>query len=323
MYSFKVMDVNFEAGSGECPPDCGSGRPGGEISYGDHIERRRPPLARSAYVGILAIVFSFTAAVTLSASEADYESMAGIAKPVASLNACDVTGLIEGPSITSDDSLAPDERFSGSSKIQPQISEPQLLERPSSASTKPDLVHADGSPIPALVPEKLTQAEANQWGQAALGLISYPWTERLPGWEITFHPPKDGLYGLTLVSEKRIEIYLREGESQLLFAHVIAHEIGHAVDVTHNDGPDRRVWSDAREIESAPWWPGDGATDFSTGAGDFAEAFAAWQVGSEHFRSKIADPPTSAQIEILQVLSAGHAEEQTFTDVSSELDPGC
>lgn len=326
------MDANFDAGSGEYPPDSGSNRHQVEISYGDQIERRRPALARSAYAGILAIVFSFTTAATLSASGADYESLAATAKPVASLNACDVTGLIEGPSITPNETPPPKERAAGSNEVRPAseqpLSERLPSERLSSASTNADLLQVNGSQIPALVPEKLTQAEADQWGQAALGLISYPWPERLPGWEITFHPPKDGLYGLTLVSEKRIEIYLREGESQLLFAHVIAHEIGHAVDVTHNDGPDRRVWSDAREIESAPWWPGDGATDFSTGAGDFAEAFAAWQVGSDHFRSKIADPPTAAQIEILQLLAADRPEIKGFADVASgeelsALDPRC
>jgi hypothetical protein len=97
---------------------------------------------------------------------------------------------------------------------------------------------------------------------------------------------------------------VRESQSTELLAHVIAHELGHAVDVTLNDGPDRRRWEDARGLDSAPWWPGNGATDFSTGAGDFAESFAAWQVGDASFRSKLGGSPTTEQIALLAELSA-------------------
>ena len=142
-------------------------------------------------------------------------------------------------------------------------------------------------------------------GEAALATISYPWRELLPGWTITFLPERDGLYGLTLVPEQRIEIYVRRTQSTVLLAHVIAHELGHAVDVTLNDSQDRRRWEASRGIESDPWWPGSGATDFSTGAGDFAESFAAWQTGGESFRSKLADPPSPDQINLLAQLSAG------------------
>lgn len=142
-------------------------------------------------------------------------------------------------------------------------------------------------------------------GEAALATISYPWRQLLPEWRIDFLPEKSGLYGLTMVPEERIEIYVRDGQSTELLAHVIAHELGHAVDVSLNDGPDRRRWEEARGLSPAPWWPGSGATDFSTGAGDFAESFAAWQVGDLSFRSELGDAPTTAQIELLAELSAG------------------
>lgn len=146
--------------------------------------------------------------------------------------------------------------------------------------------------------------EINKQGRAALDTISYPWRELLPGWTINFLPEKDGLYGLTIVPEKRIEIYVREDQSTTFLAHVLAHELGHAVDVTLNTGPDRRSWEAVRGIDSDPWWPGSGATDFSTGAGDFAESFAAWQVGTQSFRSKLAGAPSAEQIELLAELSA-------------------
>jgi hypothetical protein len=159
-------------------------------------------------------------------------------------------------------------------------------------------------PVETLPVDTPAPAGVEAVGQAALETISYPWQQLLPGWTISFLPEKSGLYGLTMVPERKIEIYVRESQSTELLAHVIAHELGHAVDVTLNDGPDRRRWEDARGLDSAPWWPGNGATDFSTGAGDFAESFAAWQVGDASFRSKLGGSPTTEQIALLAELSA-------------------
>lgn len=147
--------------------------------------------------------------------------------------------------------------------------------------------------------------EHERVGRDALAGISYPWQELLDGWTIEFQTSTDGLFGLTLVPERRIEIYVRPDQSPAMVRHVIAHELGHAVDVTLNDGPDRRRWEEARGLSSAPWWPDSGAADFRTGAGDFAESFAAWQVGPSGFRSELAPPPDGAQIELLAELSAG------------------
>lgn len=142
-------------------------------------------------------------------------------------------------------------------------------------------------------------------GQAALAAISYPWQQRLPGWTVRFKPGRSGVLGLTFTAERVIEVYVRDDQSDGFLRHVIAHELGHAVDVSLNTGAEREQWLAARGATGAPWWPGNGATDFSTGAGDFAECFAAWQTGSGNFRSNVAGWPTGDQLNLLAQLAAG------------------
>lgn len=144
---------------------------------------------------------------------------------------------------------------------------------------------------------------ANERGRWALDQISYPWQEKLPGWTVEFDDGRDGLFGLTLVDDKRIEIYVRDDQSDDLLVHIVAHEIGHAVDVTLNDGGDRRAWQHVRGIEDEPWWPSSAASDFRTGAGDFAESFAYWQARSDNFRSKLGPAPSVDQLELMAALA--------------------
>ncbi len=185
----------------------------------------------------------------------------------------------------------------------------ELADRDAAAPASPTTIPLDvgteavRSSRPAVAIDDLPDHE--RVGRLALDEISYPWERILPEWTIEFLPATDGLYGLTLVPERRIEIYVRADQSPGMVAHVVAHELGHAVDVTLNTGPERRRWSELRGIASAPWWPESGANDFATGAGDFAESFAAWQVGPAGFRSTLADPPNGAEIDLLAELSAG------------------
>ena len=81
-------------------------------------------------------------------------------------------------------------------------------------------------------------------------------------------------------------------------ASILAHEIGHAVDVTYLNGSDRDEWLEVRGIEDSPWWADAFASDFQSGAGDFAEAFAVWAVG-DISSPEIAGQPSQAQINVL------------------------
>lgn len=127
-------------------------------------------------------------------------------------------------------------------------------------------------------------------GQDALHLIGYRWRLHLPAWSIDFLPADAGLRGLARTQERRIEIYVRDTDTAWELARVIAHELGHAVDLSHLDIDDRRAWRLLRRIDDqTPWWPDDGRADFATGAGDFAECFASWQVGSSSL-SQVAGP---------------------------------
>lgn len=138
--------------------------------------------------------------------------------------------------------------------------------------------------------------------ERALALITYPWEARLPGWTIVFGSSRAGLRGLTFPDSKRIEIYVRSTDTPESLARVLAHELGHAVDLQLNDVADRQRWMQARGIEGARWWPDPSTADFDTGAGDFAEAFAVWQAGVAT-QSRLAGPPTSAQLELLRQLA--------------------
>lgn len=165
---------------------------------------------------------------------------------------------------------------------------------------------APTTPTPTTVPlaaPTVSPAPAPSLGDEALSMIHYPWAERLRGWSLEFRPARSGLRGLTMPYERRIEIYVRANDTPVGLARVVAHEIGHALDIEYNSDGDRRRWQAARGMAShVPWWPdGAGITDFDTGSGDFAEAFATWQVGSASL-SRVARPPTDRDFALLAEL---------------------
>ncbi len=139
--------------------------------------------------------------------------------------------------------------------------------------------------------------------EAALAQITYPWQARLPEWQLEFHEGRNGVLGYTWSTEQRIEIFVRDGQSVQFLSHVIAHELGHAVDIELNSPDDRREWQASRGISGLSWWAESGMSDFATGAGDWAESFAAWQVGDQHFRSQLGGVPEPEQMALLAELA--------------------
>lgn len=136
-------------------------------------------------------------------------------------------------------------------------------------------------------------------GRTALERVGWPWLDHLPGWVIEFRPTRTGYLGGTMAYEKRIELYVRDGSPTDELAMTIAHELGHAIDVSHLDWDDRSGWLRARGLPvDHPWWPGNGMTDYQVGAGDFAEKVAERLVGRTGFDT-IGGPLTGAQAVLL------------------------
>jgi len=170
-------------------------------------------------------------------------------------------------------------------------------------TTTPSTV-APAAPAPEAAPAPDANASPEERGAAALARISYPWQQT--GYTISFYGPRPGLYGRTGNGIRRIEIFVRPDESADLLAHVVAHEIGHAVDLTFNNAARRSQWLAIRGLDpSASWFTCSGCHDFDTPAGDFAETFAYWQTGPAIFRSVMAPPPSPAMLDQLRPLFFG------------------
>lgn len=188
----------------------------------------------------------------------------------------------------------------------PAAEPPSVLRAPEPATTRvPERTVPAPSPPPppadaGRAVEALRSPRARTVAAEALARIRYDWRTFLPGWQLRFLPGRAGYRGSTFPQRRVIEVYVRDGDDPDGLSHVIAHEIGHAVDVTLLDDGERAAWRAARGITpEAPWFPGaSGAADYSTGAGDFAESFARWQTGVGWY-SRLGPPPTPIQTGLL------------------------
>ena len=137
--------------------------------------------------------------------------------------------------------------------------------------------------------------------ESALGLLQIPWKQL--GYQIVFMPPRAGFRAMTLPAKHRIEVYARPQDDLDLLAYDIAHELGHAIDVTYNTTATRRQWMQLRGIQAGTAWFGcDRCSDYNTPAGDFAETFALMLCGPKYFRGRIAEKPTPEQVSALAQL---------------------
>lgn len=163
------------------------------------------------------------------------------------------------------------------------VGQTETVDQLSSPSTVPEFSSKDAASQLALVEsaESINQdaSSPEAVGQKAEALIHQDWQTMLPGWKVEYKGDLQGYQGMTNRLEKTIEIYVDADDSPAEVAGVLAHELGHAVDVTYLDNETRVAWLEARGMPSI-WWAGEGLDDFSVGAGDFAEAVAHLWTGS-------------------------------------------
>lgn len=100
--------------------------------------------------------------------------------------------------------------------------------------------------------------------------------------------------GQTDPRRRTITLYVHAGDAAHRVAHDLAHEIGHAYDHLRLTAAQRRAWVGARGAPGAAWFPTATASDYATGAGDFAEVFARCHAASPEFRSRLAPRPADA-----------------------------
>ena len=137
----------------------------------------------------------------------------------------------------------------------------------------------DHEPAETVMVSAADNAEFAALGAEAEAMISYDWAAQLPGWTVKYQGDSAGYKGLTHRPTKTVTIYIDAGSTAHDVAEILAHEIGHALDITHFNDDQRVEWLEARNMPMT-WWAGEGVSDFHSGAGDFAEAVAALWVDS-------------------------------------------
>lgn len=156
------------------------------------------------------------------------------------------------------------------------------------------------SPLRSQVASRSAPRAPFEIGGEALALITYPWQERLSV-SITFAGPRGGLRATSYTDgdHATVVVYVRPTDTPRVVAVNIAHELGHLIDYLRLTDDDRTQWLDARGRPGASWWACEYCEDYATGSGDFAETFAAWQVGAVDYRSRLAPLPGPAEMSAL------------------------
>jgi hypothetical protein len=171
---------------------------------------------------------------------------------------------------------------------------PAALETPKIVA--PPVVTTHAPPVAAAIAPR-SPAEV---GRQALALITYPWQQRLNA-TINFEGPRNGMraFSTSYPGYSVVTVYVRPTDTVQMTAVNIAHELGHLIDWLYLTDNDRAQWLSARGRPDATWFTCDGCTDYSTGSGDFAETFAAWQVAPVDYRSRLAPLPSPAEMQQL------------------------
>ena len=111
------------------------------------------------------------------------------------------------------------------------------------------------------------------------------------GYRLRVAGPVPGVRGRTDTAARTITLFVSPKEAPHRVAHDLGHEIGHAFDATRLSGAERAAYLRARGAPAAAWWPGREASDYRSGAGDFAEVFALCHAASPDYRSRLGARP--------------------------------
>ena len=157
-------------------------------------------------------------------------------------------------------------------------------------------VAAPAAPIATAAQPAAAAETPEQLGAEAVRLVKFD-LARLPGWEIAFLPGRPGLQGQTLPDRRRIEVYVSSRDSVRAVSYNLAHELGHAVDLTYSTRASRLAYRTIRGIAAATLWFGcGGCPDFATPSGDFAETFGLTVTDPAYdWRSQMGPRPTPAE----------------------------
>jgi hypothetical protein len=111
------------------------------------------------------------------------------------------------------------------------------------------------------------------------------------GYTLRVAGPVAGLRGQTDNATRTITLFVAPHDAPHVVAHDLGHELGHAFDATRLTAAQRAGYLRARGFPNAPWLPGRKASDYRSGAGDFAEVFALCHAASPLYRSRLAARP--------------------------------
>lgn len=181
-----------------------------------------------------------------------------------------------------------------------EIGEPLTIEGQPAVGTDAILAAPQVATPTAGVSDVVSSPTAKLVGDQAEAAIAYPWRNYLPGWTVAYLDA-DVVSGNTNIPTQTITIGVPPGATPAYVSEVLAHEIGHAIDVSYLSDADRARWLAARGATGIDWWPSGGPSDFEVGAGDFAEAVAAWLTGSYN-DSAVAGPFTDEQLDLVAEL---------------------
>jgi transcriptional regulator with XRE-family HTH domain len=181
-----------------------------------------------------------------------------------------------------------------------QIGDPLRIEGQPAVGTDAILAEPQVVTPTAAPSDVVSSAAAKLVGDRAESAIAYPWRSYLPGWTVAY-VDADVVSGNTNIPTQTITVGVAPGATSGYVSEVLAHELGHAIDVSYLRDADRARWLEARGATGIDWWPDGGPGDFDVGAGDFAEAVAAWLVGSSN-DSEVAGPFTTEQLDLIAEL---------------------